>query len=82
MIDKGKFTYSPLGKAFENQTKTIEELGGFSRASKTLTSKDYHEDNYREIFEELVKERCDEIKELTNEINYFGLKNYFTGRNC
>ena len=26
-IEKAKFTYSPLGKAFEKQTKTIEDQG-------------------------------------------------------
>ena len=25
IIEEGKFTYSPLGKAFEKQTKTIED---------------------------------------------------------
>ena len=27
MIEQGKFTYSPLEKAFEKQTKTIEDQG-------------------------------------------------------
>ena len=27
MIEQAKFTYSPLGKAFENQIKTIEDKG-------------------------------------------------------
>ena len=27
MIQQAKFTYSLFGKAFENQTKTIEDLG-------------------------------------------------------
>ena len=27
VIEQGKFAYSPLGKAFENQTKTMEEQG-------------------------------------------------------
>ena len=27
LIEKAKFTYCPLGKAFEKQTKTIEEQG-------------------------------------------------------
>ena len=27
IIEQGKFTYSPLGKAFEKQTKTIEDQG-------------------------------------------------------
>ena len=35
-----------------------------------LTNKDGdHNDNYKEIFEELVKETFDEIKELTNKVN-------------
>ena len=38
-----------------------------------LTNKDDdHKDNCKDIFEELVKERFDEIKELTNEINENG----------
>ena len=45
-----------------------------------LTNKDDdHKDNYKEIFEELVKERFDEIKELTNEINQNDLIYYFKG---
>ena len=27
MIEQAKFTYSPLGKTFEKQTKTIEDQG-------------------------------------------------------
>ena len=27
MIQQAKFTYSPLGKAFEKQTETIEDQG-------------------------------------------------------
>ena len=27
MIEQAKFTYSPLGKAFEKQIKTIEDQG-------------------------------------------------------
>ena len=27
LIEQGKFTYSPLGKAFEKQTKTIKDQG-------------------------------------------------------
>ena len=45
-----------------------------------LTNKDdEHKDNYKEMFEELVKERFDEIKELTNEINRNDLIYYFKG---
>ena len=43
-----------------------------------LTNKDDdHKDNYEEIFEELVKEKFYEIKELTNEINQNDLTYYF-----
>ena len=43
------------------------------------TNKDDHKDNCKEIFEKLVKERFDEIKELTNKITHDDLTNYFTG---
>ena len=44
-----------------------------------LTIKEDHKDNYKEIFEKLVKEKFDEIKELTHEINYDDLTYYFKG---
>ena len=48
-----------------------------------LTDKDdYHKDNYKEIFEELVKKSFDEIKELTNETNKNDLIYYFKGNNA
>ena len=31
IIEQAKFTYSPLGKAFEKQTKAIEDQGKKSR---------------------------------------------------
>ena len=48
-----------------------------------LTDKDdYHKDNYKEIFEELVKKSFDEIKELTNETNKNDLIYYFKSNNA
>ena len=38
---------------------------------------DDHKDNYKKTFEQLVKERFDEIKELTDEINQNDLIYYF-----
>ena len=75
-IEQAKFTYSPLGKTFKKETKMIEEKGrkqidaitNLNERLATLTNKDDHKDNYKEIFEKLVKERFDEIKELTGEI--------------
>ena len=77
IIERAKFPYTSLGKAFEKQTKTTEDQGrkqvvAITNKSKRLaatTNKDDHKDNYKETFEELVKERFDEIKELTDEIN-------------
>ena len=44
-----------------------------------LTNKDDHKDNYKNIFEELVKERFNETKELTDEKNQNDLIYYFKG---
>ena len=43
------------------------------------TNKDDQKDHYKKIFEELVKERFDEIKGLTDEINQNDLTYYFKG---
>ena len=70
IIEQAEFTYCALGKAFEKQTKTIEKQGrkqmdaitNQSERLATLTNKDDHKDNCKEIFEELVKKRFDKIK--------------------
>ena len=59
-------------KALEKQRKTIEDPGrkqidvikNQNERLAVLTNKDYDKDNYKEIFEELVKARFDEMKEL------------------
>ena len=85
IIQQAKFAYSPLGKAFEKQRKTIEDQGekqidtivNQNKRLVALTNEDLYKDNYKKIFEELVKERFDEIKELTHEINQNDLIDYF-----
>ena len=70
IIEQAKFTYSLLGKAFEKQAKTIVEQGrkqidaitNQSERLAALTNKDERKDNYKEIFEELIEKRFDEIK--------------------
>ena len=62
IIEQAKFTYSPLGKAFEEQTKTIEEQGkekadaitNENKKIEALTNKD-DDHKGKEIFNELVK---------------------------
>ena len=77
IIEKGKFTYSPLQKAFEKQIKTIEEQGekqvkAIQNQGQVKTIKTYgYNINYspliskqKEIFNELVDKRLEEITNL------------------
>ena len=78
VIKKAKFTYSPLGQALGKQTKTIEEEG--KKQIDAITNQnqnDDHKDDYKTVFEGLVKERFDEIKQLTHEINQNYVIYYF-----
>ena len=85
IIQQAKFTYSPLGKAFEKQIKTIKDQGEKQTTSiqdKQLVNinKDV---NYkdkvllskeREIFKDIYNNRLDKIEELNNKINYDNLR--------
>ena len=64
----------------EEGKKQIDAILNESKRLVALTNKDDdHKDNYKEVFEELVKKKFDEIKELTNEINQNDLIYYFKG---
>ena len=82
IIEKAKFTYSPLGKAFEKQTKTIEDLGekqikaiqnkGFNKSiEKAKFDADYDLAILRqkEIYKELSEEKKTEIKNLDRSVD-------------
>ena len=91
-MEQAKFTYFPLVKDFEKQTKTIEEQGrkqidaitNLNERLVVLTNKDDHKDDhkniYKDIFDKIAKEIFDEIKKLTDEINQNDLTYYFKGR--
>ena len=77
IIEQAKFTYSPLGKAFEKQIKTIEDQGEKQikaiqnqRQIKTVKKYAYNDNDIpliskqKEIFNQLVDERLDEITKL------------------
>ena len=81
---QAKFTYSPLGKAFEKQTKTIEDQGKKQvkaiQDNKQLVNID--NDDYKdklllskesEIFEDIYNKRIDKLEELNNKIDYNNL---------
>ena len=72
IIEQAKFTYSPLGKAFEKQTKTIEEQGEKQIKAIQENSVNINNDNYkdklllskeREIFKDIYNKRLDKIEE-------------------
>ena len=66
VIEEAKFAYSPLGKAFEKQSKTIEKhidtIKNQNERLDALTNKDDHKSIYKEISHKLVKEKFDEAK--------------------
>ena len=82
MAEQATFTYFLLGKAFGKQIKTIEDQGekqikaikGQGRV-KTIKNCDYDDKDsslilkQKEIFNELVDERLNEINELDEKVN-------------
>ena len=83
-IQQAKFNYSPLGKAFKKQIKTIEDQG-----EKQVKEIQYHKDDYKnklllskesEIFKYIYNKKLDKLEELNNKIDYNNLK-YITANN-
>ena len=79
MIEQAKFTYSPLGKAFEKQIKTIEDQREKQikaiQDQKQIKKHDYDVENtpfiskQKEIFNELVHKRLKKIDDLNKKVN-------------
>ena len=86
IIQQAKFTYSPLGKTFEKQIKTIEDQG--KKQVKAIQDNKHlvninKDDDYkdklllskeREIFKDIYNKRLDKIEELNNKIDYDNLQ--------
>ena len=76
IIEQAKFTYSLLGKAFEKQTKAIEDQGEkqikvIQDNKRQLINDDDYKDKLliskeREIFKDIYNKRLDKIEELNN----------------
>ena len=77
IIEQAKFSYSPLGKVFEKQTKTIEDQGekqikpiqDYKEQSVNINNDDDYTKKLllskeREIFKDIYNKRLDKIKEL------------------
>ena len=84
IIEQAKFTYSPSGKAFEKQTKTIKDQGekqikAIQDNKQPLINDDGYKDQLllskeRENFKDIYNKRLDKIEELSNKIDYNNLK--------
>ena len=84
IIEQTKFTYSPLGKAFDKQIKTIEDQGkkqadalNTLKSDNKITVKKYTYDpndtlfifKQKERFNKLVDERLEKIIDLDQKVN-------------
>ena len=84
IIEQAKFIYYPLEKALKRQTKTIEDqrrkqIDVITNQNERLAAST-NRDDYKIIFEELVKERFDDTIKLINEKNpddliYYSISN-------
>ena len=91
IIEQAKFTYSPLGKAFEKQTKTIEDQGKKqvkaiqdNKQLVNINNDDDYKDKLshsreREIFKDIYNKRLDKIEEINNKIDYNNLNYVVVG---
>ena len=75
MIEQAKFAYSTFRKVFENNWRLQKKTNKCYCKSKqktleALTNKDGHKSIYKEIFDKLIKEKNDGIKELTYKIDH------------
>ena len=67
IIEPAKFTYPPLGKAFEKQTKTIEEQGEKQlKAINEATIKKYIPEN---VLNDEAKKELDKIPEIEKDVD-------------
>ena len=88
IIEQAKFTYSPLGKAFEKQIKTIEDQGqkqvealkDLKPKERTKAIADKSDDKLstqKETYNELLNERLGEIQDISKKIDYNNLSYHF-----
>ena len=87
IIEQAKFFYSPLGKTFQKQIKTIEDQGkkqadaleNLKRKAIESGSNDNKPIITKEIYNKILEERMDKILEMSKEIDYSNLVYHFKG---
>ena len=95
IIEQTKFTYSPLGKAFDKQIKTIEDQGkkqvdaiNALKSDNKITIKKYIYDpkdtpsisKQKEIFNKLIDEKLEKITDLDERVNHNDLIYRYKGK--
>ena len=89
IIQQAKFTYSPLGKAFEKQVKTIEDQGKKQvnalenlkpkKETKLIEDESNNRSKATIIFNELINKRKELMSELYDSVDYNNLKFEYVG---
>ena len=91
IIEQPRFTYSPLGKAYGKQIKTIEDQGQKrvraledlkpKEQTKPIDDKSNNQSKAAAIFNDLIKKRKKMMSELYDSVDYNNLKFEFVGPN-
>ena len=89
IIEQARFNYSPLGKAFEKQIKTIEDQGKKQvdaleslkpkEQTKPIEDKSNNQSKATIIFNELINKRKELMSELYDSVDYNNLKFEYMG---
>ena len=89
IIEQTKFTYSPLGKAFEKQIKTIEDQGQKQidaleslkpkEQTKPVEDKSNNQSKAKVVFNDFINKRKEILSELYDSVDYNNLKFEFVG---
>ena len=85
IIEQTKFTYSPLGKAFEKQLKIMEknklQVFFFFRKEQTKAIENKPDNKLsiqKQNYDRLLNKSLDEIRKISGEVNYNKLIYHFT----
>ena len=91
IIEQAKFTYSPLGKAFEKQIKTIEDQGKkqvdalenlkLKEETKPIKDLPNNQSTAAIIFNDLINKRKKLMSELYDSVDYNNLNFEYVGSN-
>ena len=88
IIEQTKFTYSPLGKAFDKQIKTIEDQGKKQadaleklklEKTKPIEDKPNNQSRAATIFNEVISKRKELMNKLYDSVDYNNLKFEYIG---